>query len=927
MRLFVSATVLLLAMLSKAAAVPIAGVLFCADFVVAVESSSSVGERGGLKSWTALWTALRLNLASLVVAVLGAFGAASANPANQTGHTELDTRAILIRACYSFWCYPMMSVIPTGMSIRYRAHRKDIVLSDPRFAVAALASALLLMWLLLLIARLLWPRLLVRLPVGQRELRAGAVGGAYLVAVFPTLGFIQHGDPLLAADRYSYLPALLLGTPLVAIALDLILSNWYAYRRAVCGVAIAIVAVWSALSREYSAAFATRELLWQRAVELDPSDSGIVNQLALALQTDGRHSEAAALFDTATALRPDFADAWSNAGRSLLEMGRFEEALPRWDTAIRFHENHRDAWLNRGVAYERHGRLAEASRDYQHVLASHPGCANAWYNYGNLQEKLGRTSEAQVCFRNAVKLQPRQPDFYNNLGNSMRDDTARNNEALHSYSSAIALKPSFLGARFNKASLLDSMQRQHEAIVEYTAVLDLDPSYRQARVARGNAYLGSEQLDRAEADYRDALRADPQSASELNNLCLVLHRLDRLEEALATCRDALAVDITHVLSWYNLGTTQHKMGLATSDTGARSQLYDASVSSYRRVVSDQPGWVTAWESLQKVLESAGRMDEASDSGEHASALRRSLLAVDTGGGGAALVPPPPPPPPPAPLRPSPLPAPPLRPPPPPPPPTRPGELRPVSSAEVAAHLDQQRRSALNVHDDKKVQAIPAASLTNLAAQRLAVRSEDERASVTREDRANAAPMVQGGPRRVWLPNPTQPSKATYISIPERVPSTSATAASSNAESPVRYRGIVIVTSGTEPSMLREAYANIFLARRVHNSTLPIEVFHIGAEERFDPVSTRLFQEMGEVKIFDLQASASATRLEGERMGFHAKSAAVLAASFDEVLLLDSDSMLFRPPEEFFVQPGYVKSGLLLFRDYQPCRKNHNIAPF
>ena len=61
------------------------------------------------------------------------------------------------------------------------------------------------------------------------------------------------------------------------------------------------------------------------------------------------------------------------------------------------------------------------------------------------------------------------------------------------------------------------------------------------------------------------------------------------------------------------------------------------------------------------------------------------------------------------------------------------------------------------------------------------------------------------------------------------------------------------------------------------------------------------------------------------MGFHAKSAAVLAASFDEVLLLDSDSMLFRPPEEFFMQPGYVKSGLLLFRDYQPCRKNHNIA--
>ena len=442
---------------------------------------------------------------------------------------------------------------------------------------------------------------------------------------------------------------------------------------------------------------------------------------------------------------------------SLLLLGRHDAALDSCAQAVALYQSvgrtgagHDTdiarAWSTYGVLFERLGRAGEAFAAHESAITADQSYAAAWYNRGVALGHLQRPAEAVRSYRESMRRgSAGSPDAWINLGNALRKlpQQQAQTEALHSYSSAIALKPSFLGARFNKASLLDSMQRQHEAIVEYTAVLDLDPSYRQARVARGNAYLGSEQLDRAEADYRDALRADPQSASELNNLCLVLHRLDRLEEALATCRDALAVDITHVLSWYNLGTTQHKMGLATSDTGARSQLYDASVSSYRRVVSDQPGWVTAWESLQKVLESAGRMDEASDSGEHASALRRSLLAVDTGGGGAALVPPPPPPPPPAPLRPSPLPAPPLRPPPPPPPPTRPGELRPVSSAEVAAHLDQQRRSALNVHDDKKVQAIPAASLTNLAAQRLAVRSEDERASVTREDRANAAPMVRG----------------------------------------------------------------------------------------------------------------------------------------------------------------------------------------
>ena len=155
------------------------------------------------------------------------------------------------------------------MSIRYRAHSKDIVLTDLRFGLAATASILLLAWIFLLVARLFWPALQMRFPVGQRELRAGAVVGAYFVAVLPTLGFVQHGDPLLAADRYSYLPALFIGTPLVAMALNSILTEYYARRHVVLGVTMATVAVCSSLSREYSAAFATRELLWRRAASLD----------------------------------------------------------------------------------------------------------------------------------------------------------------------------------------------------------------------------------------------------------------------------------------------------------------------------------------------------------------------------------------------------------------------------------------------------------------------------------------------------------------------------------------------------------------------------------------------------------------------------------------------------------------------------------
>jgi hypothetical protein len=32
--------------------------------------------------------------------------------------------------------------------------------------------------------------------------------------VLPTIGLVQHGEPMLGADRYTYLPAMLLGVPL-----------------------------------------------------------------------------------------------------------------------------------------------------------------------------------------------------------------------------------------------------------------------------------------------------------------------------------------------------------------------------------------------------------------------------------------------------------------------------------------------------------------------------------------------------------------------------------------------------------------------------------------------------------------------------------------------------------------------------------------
>ena len=481
------------------------------------------------------------------------------------------------------------------------------------------------------------------------------------------------------------------------------------------------------------------------AANIDPTSLRSFITRASRFSYLGQHGEAVAVLDNALTLpaasgAPERAPLQKLRCESLLLIGRHADALSACAQAVQLLRSVGEtddpkrgtdtakAWSTYGVLFERLGRAAEALASHDSAVSADPSYAAAWHNRGVALEQLRRPAEAAESYRSAMQRGAvGSPDSWINLGNALRELPGQKaqEEALHSYSSAIALKPSFLGARFNKASLLASMRRTQEAVADYTAVLEQDPSYRQALVARGNAYLGSEELDRAEADYRASLRSDPQSVSELNNLCLVLHRLDRLDEALSTCRGALALDGTHGWARYNLGTTQHKLGLVSSDVAAQSQLYEASISSYRRVVSDHPGWVVVWESLEKVLSSASRMAESRAISAHARGLRQTLSTEGAAAAAAAA----------ASLPAKPSPSPPLV--------TTPPSatsLPAVSATEVAEHLAKQQAQELTQEQQgqtqKEAQVQQRNAVASMPATGLASRPQPKIAAISANDLVN-----------------------------------------------------------------------------------------------------------------------------------------------------------------------------------------------
>jgi len=186
------------------------------------------------------------------------------------------------------------------------------------------------------------------------------------------------------------------------------------------------------------------------------------------------------------------------------------------------------------------------------------------------------------------------------------------------------------------------------------------------------------------------------------------------------------------------------------------------------------------------------------------------------------------------------------------------------------------------------------------------------------------------------------------------------------------QGVVISASGTVPRLAAGAYITAYLIRKVFNSNLPIEIYHVGERELFDPELKAHLLALGDVQVLDLvavlrdkfgsavgqagakavraaaaaKAAREASRVDGEEgregppqveeqivdadghlyylmpsieqlASYAAKPYAVLASSFQESVLFDAGAVPFKDPESFFDLTDYKTLGFMEFRDYVP----------
>jgi len=311
----------------------------------------------------------------------------------------------------------------------------------------------------------------------------------------------------------------------------------------------------------------------RRAVALLPDEADAHNNLGVAWQRAGQHTEAAASSRRALQINPEFVEAHRNLGNALHELKEFEPAAASYHRALALRPD-LETWVNLGVALRDLGQLdaalacfKEAQQiDRDHAIVQHhlagallgmgqvdaaiaayrcaialdPQLAAALIALADVLQQQGHSEDAVALYRQALAVRPDHAQAHNNLGVALRD-LGRHGDALASFEHAIACKPDFVEAHSNRGSALLDVGRLDEAIASCRHAVQLDADFAEGQNNLGHALHVGRRYDEALAAFRRALAIKPDFADAHSNLGALQRDRGELEAAVQSCRRALAL--------------------------------------------------------------------------------------------------------------------------------------------------------------------------------------------------------------------------------------------------------------------------------------------------------------------------------------------------------------------------------------------------
>jgi predicted O-linked N-acetylglucosamine transferase (SPINDLY family) len=208
----------------------------------------------------------------------------------------------------------------------------------------------------------------------------------------------------------------------------------------------------------------------EKAVQLNPRNPFVLNNLAFARHGLGELAEAERCARAALAIDSQLADAHNNLGQTLLAAGRMQEAICAYREATISAPGNALFHSNLGGALFLQGELAEAEHNYRRALEMAPQFAPALAGLGAVCVAQKQWPEARTLLVKALAAGNQEATVFNNLGLALRGlndpDAAQN-----AFRQALERKPDFGGAFFNLGMVFEDLGDLKSAATAYAQAL------------------------------------------------------------------------------------------------------------------------------------------------------------------------------------------------------------------------------------------------------------------------------------------------------------------------------------------------------------------------------------------------------------------------------------------------------------------------
>jgi len=224
----------------------------------------------------------------------------------------------------------------------------------------------------------------------------------------------------------------------------------------------------------------------------------------------------------------------------------YEKAVSDSEKAVQIRADEGSSYFNLGLALRFLGRYQDAiaafSKGLERIAPESPTFGESYLRRGICWYYLGDYGMAETDFYLglAVSLdQDARAHFWHGLSMAKQGRMA---EALQAYDRALAMRPDFYDAHYNRALANLALKEYQKAITSINYYIALRSEDARGFFARGLAqsYLGQDR--EALASYTRAIELDPQDAQARFNRALINQRLGRSAEAQRDRSEALRIN-------------------------------------------------------------------------------------------------------------------------------------------------------------------------------------------------------------------------------------------------------------------------------------------------------------------------------------------------------------------------------------------------